>query len=153
MRKSKKIKCDPVDSYMLLNLVGLITVFNSATLGSIHHLVRFVSGRFWILGNKSIFLIPVPHFIFVPSFCIGAILFDRWILRTYMDCRTPQRIERTSNVMVPGVRRDPAIIHRSALNWSIFIWSIFITVADPRGSALNSFAGAVVKILHKSNFV
>ena len=27
--------------------------------------------------------------------------------------RTPHRIERSSNVMVPGVKRDPALIFRS----------------------------------------
>ena len=39
-------------------------------------------------------------------------LLHRWVVRTYMAIRTPVRAERTSNVMVPGVRRDPAIIYR-----------------------------------------
>ena len=39
-------------------------------------------------------------------------LLHRWVVRTYMAIRTPVRAERTSNVMVPGVKRDPAIIYR-----------------------------------------
>jgi len=44
------------------------------------------------------------------------ILFHRWIVRTYIKCRTPQRLERTSTVMVPGVKRDPALIFRDQTN-------------------------------------
>jgi len=40
------------------------------------------------------------------------VLFHRWIVRTYIKCRTPHRLERTSVVMVPGVKRDPALIFR-----------------------------------------
>ena len=39
-------------------------------------------------------------------------LLHRWVVRTFMVIRTPVRAERTSNVMVPGVKRDPAIIYR-----------------------------------------
>ena len=39
-------------------------------------------------------------------------LLHRWVVRTFMVIRTPVRAERSSNVMVPGVKRDPAIIYR-----------------------------------------
>jgi len=39
-------------------------------------------------------------------------LLHRWVVRTFMVIRTPMRTERTSTVMVPGVRRDPAVIYR-----------------------------------------
>ena len=39
-------------------------------------------------------------------------LLHRWVIRTFMTIRTPIRTERTSNMMVPGVKRDPAIIYR-----------------------------------------
>ena len=40
------------------------------------------------------------------------VLLHRWVVRTFMVIRTPVRTERTSNMMVPGVKRDPAIIYR-----------------------------------------
>ena len=40
-------------------------------------------------------------------------LLHRWVVRTFMAIRTPARQERTSTVMVPGVRRDPAVLYRS----------------------------------------
>jgi len=39
-------------------------------------------------------------------------LLHRWVVRTFMAIRTPARQERTSTVMVPGVRRDPAVLYR-----------------------------------------
>ena len=40
------------------------------------------------------------------------VLLHRWVVRTFMLIRTPLRTERCSTVMVPGVRRDPAVIYR-----------------------------------------
>jgi len=51
------------------------------------------------------------------------ILFHRWLIRYYMQCRTPQRVERTSNVMVPGVKKEPALIYRDQT--SNFVMSMF----------------------------
>jgi len=52
-----------------------------------------------------------------PGPCLHSlIMFHRWVLRSYMQCRTPQRIDRASNVMVPGVKRDPALIYRDQTN-------------------------------------
>merc|ERR1712155_436766 len=39
-------------------------------------------------------------------------LLHRWVVRTFMMIKTPVRMERTSNMMVPGVKRDPAVIYR-----------------------------------------
>jgi len=39
-------------------------------------------------------------------------LLHRWVVRTFMAIRTPARQERTSTVMVPGVKRDPAVLYR-----------------------------------------
>jgi len=39
-------------------------------------------------------------------------LLHRWVVRTFMTIRTPAKQERSSTVMVPGVKRDPAILYR-----------------------------------------
>ena len=39
-------------------------------------------------------------------------LLHRWVVRTFMMIKTPVRMERTSNMMVPGVKRAPAVIYR-----------------------------------------
>jgi len=48
------------------------------------------------------------------------ILLHRWVIRTFMAIKTPQRTERTSNVMVPGVKRDPALMFRDQTNTLVF---------------------------------
>eukprot|EP00092_Neocalanus_flemingeri_P017763 GFUD01019220.1.p1 GENE.GFUD01019220.1~~GFUD01019220.1.p1 ORF type:complete len:1019 (+),score=355.36 GFUD01019220.1:70-3057(+) len=88
-------------------------------------------------------------------------LLHRWVVRTFMVIRTPMRTERTSTVMVPGVRRDPAVMYRDQTHTLVsavaptsikFLQAVLDSEASPTSVPSHSSFPATVAVLSTGSY-